>query len=187
MVGQDLCTICSKQLGGCLLPASLCTRTVTIYLLHHGLLHGCRDSLPHHGLLHGCRDSLTMAAGTACPTMVCCMVVGTACPTMVCSRAAGTACPTTVCCMVVGTACLWLQGQPAPPWSAPGLQGNLCSGAWSTSCPPSALTVGSAELSLLSLAARCPYAGIFPLLNSVIPEALPPSLTGLPLASSGSV
>ena len=36
----------------------------------------------------------------------------------------------------------WLQGEPVPPWSAPGLQGSLCSSAWSTSCPPSALTVG---------------------------------------------
>jgi len=69
-----------------------------------------------------------------------------------------------------------------------GLQGNLCSGAWSTSSPPSALTLGSAGVfhifSILSPATVAVAQQLFPLLKYVIPEALPPSLTGLALASS---
>jgi len=85
-----------------------------------------------------------------------------------------------------------LQGQPAPPRSAPWLQGNLCSGAWSTSCPPSALTWGSAELLLshsLNLLSSwsCCCAVTFSLLKYLIPEALPLSLMGLALASGRSV
>jgi len=77
------------------------------------------------------------------------------------------------------------------PWSAPWAAGNLCSGAWSTSCPPSALILGSAELFLLHILTHlltlllC--SSFFPLLKTAIPELLGPSLMGSALASSGSV
>lgn len=63
------------------------------------------------------------------------------------------------------------------------LQGNLCSGTWS----PSDCLQGcfSHILSLLPLAAVVQQ--IFPLLECVIPEALPPSLMGSALASGGSI
>ncbi|KAK4827158.1 hypothetical protein QYF61_015112 [Mycteria americana] len=72
-----------------------------------------------------------------------------------------------------------------------GLQGNLCSGAWSTSTPPSSLTLVSAELFLshtLTPLLWLPFhSSFFPLLKYVIPEALPPSLMGSALASGGSI
>ncbi|KAM9616085.1 uncharacterized protein ACIBXB_020459 [Morphnus guianensis] len=88
-----------------------------------------------------------------------------------------------------------LQGDSLPHHGLPrGLQGNLCSGAWSISSPPSALTWGAAGLFLshvltpLSLAAvSVPQQLFFPLLRSVIPEVLPLSLMGSALSSSGSV
>jgi len=85
-----------------------------------------------------------------------------------------------------------LQGQPAPPWSALWAAENLCSGAWSTSCPPSALTMGPAEFFLtyshwfLSAAILLCRGVFFHLLTYVTQEALPPSLMGPALASGGS-
>ena len=82
------------------------------------------------------------------------------------------------------------RAQPDPPWSSPQAAGNLCSSAWSTSCPPSALTLGSAGLLLshiLTPLSLLLFHSRFTLLSSVTPEVLPPSLTGLALASSGFV
>jgi len=70
------------------------------------------------------------------------------------------------------------------------LQGNLCSGTWSTSstsfftgvCRVVSLSYSHSSLCLL-LCSRL----YFPLLNCVIPEPLPPLLMGLALASGGSV
>jgi len=84
----------------------------------------------------------------------------------------------------------WLQGQPVPPWSAPWLQGTLCSSTWSTSCPPSAPTLGSTELLLshiLTLLSGCSCLVFPPLFKHVISEAQPPWLISSALASSGSV
>ena len=87
-----------------------------------------------------------------------------------------------------------LQGDSLPHHGLPhGLQGNLCSAAWSTSSPPSSLTLVSAELLLshiltpLSGCNCCCAVAFFPLLRYVIPEALPPSLMGSALASNRSV
>jgi len=70
-------------------------------------------------------------------------------------------------------------------------QGNLCSGAWSTSFPSftdlGVCRVLSLTYSHSSLNCCCCCAGCFPLLNYVITEVLPPSLTGSALASGSSV
>jgi len=75
------------------------------------------------------------------------------------------------------------RAQPASPGSAPWLQVNLCSGAWSTSCSSftdlgvcRAVPLASSHSSLLL---QLPlYRGGSPLFNCVIPEALPPLLMG---------
>jgi len=94
----------------------------------------------------------------------------------------------------------------APPWTSMGCRGTACpTMVFIVSCkgkvsapvsrapppPPSSLTLVSAELflsyrltPLSRLVYRCSF---FPLLKYVIPEALPLSLIGLALASSGSV
>jgi len=73
-----------------------------------------------------------------------------------------------------GSAPLWTsmgcRAQPDPPLSPPWAAGNLCSGAWSTSCPPSALTSGSAGLFLshiliVSLHSYCSTAVFSPFLT----------------------
>ena len=94
--------------------------------------------------------------------------------------------------------------QPGPPWAA----GEQPASPWSSSQaaredsllrllkhllpPPSSLTLVSAELflshcltPLSSLPFHCSFC--LPLLEYVIPEALPPSLIGLALASGESV
>jgi len=73
------------------------------------------------------------------------------------------------------------------------LQGNLCSGTWSTSCLSLCTDSGVSAGLVLSHSltpfsgCKCHYAGVFFLLNYVIPEVLPPSLMGLALVSGASV
>ncbi|KAM9590835.1 uncharacterized protein ACIBXB_005885 [Morphnus guianensis] len=73
------------------------------------------------------------------------------------------------------------------------LQGNLCSGAWSTSSPSFFTDLGVCRVvsltcshSSLWLQFLC-HSNFFPPLEYVITEVLPLSLIGLALASSGSV
>jgi len=73
-----------------------------------------------------------------------------------------------------------------------GLQGSLCSSAWNASSPYFFTDLGVCRVvSLTYSLSYCSYCctglGFFPLLKCVIPETLPPSLTGLVLASAGSV
>ena len=70
-----------------------------------------------------------------------------------------------------------------------GLQGNLRSGAWSTSCPPSALTWGSAGLGLSHVLTPFTTAAqvFLPFLKYVSTEVLPKSLMGSALGSSGTI
>jgi len=53
------------------------------------------------------------------------------------------------------------KGQPASPWSGPWAVGNLCSGAWNASSPPSILTTVSAELFLSHILTPLSYCMIF--------------------------
>jgi len=85
-----------------------------------------------------------------------------------------------------------LQGHSLPhPGLLHGLQGNFCSGAWSTSCPSLFTDLGVCRVaSLISSHSSVTlqiWLGFFSLLNYVIPEALPLSLMGSALASDGSV
>jgi len=72
-----------------------------------------------------------------------------------------------------------------------GLQGNLCSGVWSTSCPSFFTDLGVCRVVFLTLShsflSTAVPQQVFPLLKYLIIEALPPSLTGLALASGGLV
>jgi len=73
-----------------------------------------------------------------------------------------------------------------------GLQENLCSGAWSTYSPSSFTNHGicrvvSLTYSHSSLLLQLLLCRFFPLLQYVIPEALPPSLIGTALASGRSI
>ena len=73
------------------------------------------------------------------------------------------------------------------------LQGNLCSGAWSTSSPSFCADLGvcravprvHSDSSLLLLYFYCRF--FPPLLKCVIPEVLPPLLMGSALARGGSI
>jgi len=88
-------------------------------------------------------------------------------------------------------------GQPALPWSSSqaGRQGCLLRHFGHLLPPPSSLTLVSAELflshchivSLPSIHCHFSCRVFFPFLKYVITEALPPSLIGLALASSGSI
>jgi len=84
-------------------------------------------------------------------------------------------------------------GQPASPWSSPqGCRGKTSAPVpGSPPPPPSSLTLVSAGLflshCLTPLCRLLFHHRFFPLLNYVITEALPPSLMGWALASSGSV
>jgi len=88
-----------------------------------------------------------------------------------------------------------LQGHSLPHHGLQhGLQGNLCSGAWSTSSPSfidlavcRVVSLISSVFSLLSPDAVAVAQKLFPLLKYVIPWALPPSLIGLALASDRSI
>lgn len=78
-------------------------------------------------------------------------------------------------------------GQPASPRASPQAAGDFCSGAWSTSPPPSSLTLASARLSLtpLSLPAAVPQQVFcFALLQSALTEAQTILLIG-PAPASG--
>ena len=77
-----------------------------------------------------------------------------------------------------GTACLSMI-------CSTGLQGNLCSGAWSTASPYFFTDLGVCKV--VSLTYSPPSCSFFPLLKYVITEVLPPLLMGLALASGGSV
>jgi len=71
-----------------------------------------------------------------------------------------------------------------------GLQGNLFSGLWSTSSPSFYSELGVCRvvaLMYLYSSLRLPLLVFFPLLTCVILEALPPSLMGSTLPSSGSI
>jgi len=73
-----------------------------------------------------------------------------------------------------------------------GLQGNLCSSAWSTSSPSFCTDFGvcrviSPTYSYASLPLLFHHSFFFILLKYVTPEALPLSLMGSALASSGSI
>jgi len=94
-----------------------------------------------------------------------------------------------------GTPCT-AGGQPASPWSLSRVarEESLLRYFGHLLLPASSLTLVSAELFLshcLTLLSNCRLTAEFfffyPFLNSVITEALPPSLIGLALASSGSV
>jgi len=109
-------------------------------------------------------------------------------------------------CSGVGSSlgCRWIS---APPLSSGGssggqpafhhcllhrLQGNLLSGAWSTSSPSFFTDLGicrvvSVAYSHSSLAAKCHYTGFFSLIKFVITEVLPLSLIGSALARDGSI
>uniref|UniRef100_A0A8C0V849 Junction mediating and regulatory protein, p53 cofactor n=1 Tax=Cyanistes caeruleus TaxID=156563 RepID=A0A8C0V849_CYACU len=87
------------------------------------------------------------------------------------------------------------RGTAASPWSHHSLQRNLCSSTWSTSSPPSPLTLVSPCCSphmfspppLLRLGENlCPLCFNF-LLKSAIAEALPSFLIGPGMASSTSI
>jgi len=88
----------------------------------------------------------------------------------------------------------WAAGtQPAPPWSTPWAAEEPLLQCLEHLLPPPSLTLVYAELFLshiltpLSSCSCCCAAAFFPLLNYVIPEALPLSLMALALASNGSV
>jgi len=73
------------------------------------------------------------------------------------------------------------------------LQGNLCSGAWSTSSPSFFTGLGVCKVFSLTSSHSSLWlqlllrSSLFPLLNYVIPEALPPLLMGSALVGSGSI
>jgi len=89
----------------------------------------------------------------------------------------------------------------APPWTSIGCRGTAClTMVFSTGCrgisvlapgappsPPSLALVSAGLFLSYSLTPLSYCSFLFPLLNYVIPEALPPSLVGSALASSGSV
>ena len=78
-------------------------------------------------------------------------------------------------------------GQPAPPGASPQAAGELVLRAWSTSCPPAALTLGAAGLVLTPLSQLLSHSSFFPFLQSAFPEAHPVSLPGSALASGRSL
>jgi len=107
-------------------------------------------------------------------------------------------------CSSVGSSpgCRW---RSAPPWTSTGCRGTACPtmvcsmGCRGTSAlapgepplAPSSLTLVSAELFLSHILTPLfwllLHSSFFPLFQYIIPEALPPSLMGSALASSGSV
>ena len=80
-------------------------------------------------------------------------------------------------------------GQPASPWSSPQAAGDFCSGAWSTSPPPSSLTLAPARLFLtpLTLPAAVWRSVFFPVLNMLSQRRKTASLIGSALVSSGAL
>jgi len=69
-----------------------------------------------------------------------------------------------------------------------GPQGNLCSGAWSTSSPSFFTNLGVCRvISLMYSHSSLLLQFFFPFLKYIITDMLPPSLMGLVLASSGSI
>ncbi|KAM9599800.1 uncharacterized protein ACIBXB_003644 [Morphnus guianensis] len=87
-----------------------------------------------------------------------------------------------------------LQGDSLPHRGLPhGLQGNLCSGAWSISSPSFFTDLGVCRVVSLTCShssLRLPFPSVptfFFLLKNVLPEALPLLLIGLALAGGGSV
>ena len=88
----------------------------------------------------------------------------------------------TCSCMGSSTGCRWIS---APLWTSMG-----CRGTAYLPLPHRPLCLQSCcshIFSLLSACSCCCAANFFPLLKYVIPEALPPLLVGLAMASSGSV
>ena len=87
-----------------------------------------------------------------------------------------------------------LQGDSLPHRGLPhGLQGNLCSSAWSTSSPSFCTDLGVCRVVSLTCSHSSLWlqfllsSNFFPLLKYVLPEALPPLLMGSDLASGRSV
>ena len=79
-----------------------------------------------------------------------------------------------------------LQGDSLPHHGLPhGLQGNLCSGTWSISSSSFFTDLGVCRV--VSLTFQSSLCCRFPLLKSVLPEALPPLLMGSALASGRSI
>ena len=79
-------------------------------------------------------------------------------------------------------------GHPASPWSSPQAAGDFCSGAWSTSPPPSTLTLAPARLFLTPLTLPAAVAQqFFPVLNMLSQRRKTTSLIGSDLEKNGAL